>query len=191
MNLSNYKHLLFDYDNTIARLPIDWSLERANFRKFLTEKFQGIELEQGIRVDEMEKIAIEFFPKRRKEIFSFRHFLEKSLDGRHEPINEVISFLRKCEQGPFHIISNNLKSTVCSGLSQFKIRQFFDVIIGVDEAGCPKPSTIAWHILLKFRKINHKSCLFIGDSQATDGEFAKSIGIPFINVSNLIKPKNE
>lgn len=191
MNLSNYKHLLFDYDNTIARVPIDWSLARINFRKFLAEKFQGIELKQDIRVDEMERIAIEFFPEKKDEIFSFRHFLEKSLDGRHEPIDKVISFIRNCQQVPFHIISNNLKSTVCSGLSQFKIRQFFDVIIGVDEVGCPKPSTPAWDILLKSRKINHESCLFIGDSYATDGKFAQSVGIPFMNVSNLIMLKNE
>ena len=191
MNLSAFKHLIFDYDNTIAKVPIDWKVARANFRKFLTEKFQGIELEKDIRVDEMESIALSMYPNQKDEIFSFRHFLEKSLDGRHEPINEVISFLRKCEQKPFHIISNNLKSTVCSGLGQFKIRQLFDVIIGVDEAGFPKPSTIAWDIMLKFRKINHKSCLFIGDSNATDEKFAQSVGIPFINVTNLKMFKNE
>lgn len=190
MNLSKYKHLLFDYDNTIARVPIDWSLARAKFRKFLTEKFQGIELKQGIRVDEMERIAIEFFPEKKEEIFSFRHSLEKSHDGNHEPIHDVINLIRKCALGSLHIISNNLKSTVCSGLRQFKIMQFFDVIIGVDEAGFPKPCTKAWDILLKSRDINNKSCLFIGDSLVTDEKFAQRVGISFLDVKNLTRSNN-
>ena len=190
MNLSNYKHLLFDYDNTIGRVPIDWSLARANFRKFLTEKFKGIELKQGIRVDEMERIAIEFFPEKKGEILSFRYSLEKSFDGNHEPIDNVINLIRKCAPGSLHIISNNLKSTVCSGLRQFKIMQFFDVIIGVDEAGFPKPCTAAWDILLKSRDINHKSCLFIGDSKVTDEKFAKRVGISFLDVNKLTITNN-
>ena len=164
---------------------------RANFRKFLIEKFQGIELEQGIRVDEMERIAIEYSPEKREEIFSFRYFLEKSHDGSHEPINNVINLIRKCALGSLHIISNNLKSTVFSGLRQFKIMQFFDVIIGVDEAGFPKPCTAAWDILLKSREINQKSCLFIGDSQVTDKKFAKRVGISFLDVNDLAGPNNE
>jgi FMN phosphatase YigB (HAD superfamily) len=189
LNLSAFEHLIFDYDNTIAKVPIDWKMARANFRKFLTAKFQGIELEQDIRVDEMEKIALSMHPNQKDDIFSFRYLLEKSLDGRHEPNVKVIDILRKCEQGPFQIISNNLKSTVCSGLSQFKISHLFDIVIGVDDAECPKPSTKAWDILLSSKKINHKSCLFIGDSKSTDGKFAQSVGIPFMNVSNLIYAK--
>ena len=191
MNLSNYKHLIFDYDNTIARVPIDWRVARVNFRKFLTEKFPGIELERGIRVDEMERIAIEFFPEKKKEIFSFRNSLEKSFDGNHEPIYDVINLIRKCALGSLHIISNNLKSTVFSGLRQFKIMQFFDVIIGVDQAGFPKPCTAAWDILLKSREINQKSCLFIGDSQVTDEKFAQRVGISFLDVNDLAGPNNE
>ena len=191
MNLSDFEHLIFDYDNTIAKVPIDWKVARANFRKFLIEKFQGIELKQDIRVDEMESIAISMYPNQKDEIFSFRYLLEKSLDGRHEPIIDTITLLRNYEQGPFHIISNNLKSTVCSGLIQFKIRHLFDIIIGVDDAECPKPSTKAWDILLSSKKINHKSCLFIGDSKATDEKFAQRVGIPFINVSNFRMYKDE
>ena len=191
MNLANYNHIIFDYDNTIGRIPIDWIVARRNLRKFLIEKFQGIELEQGIRVDEMERIAIEYSPEKKEEIFSFRYSLEKSHDGSHEPINDVINLIRKCALGSLHIISNNLKSTVCCGLKQFKIMQFFDVIIGVDGAGFPKPCTVAWDMLLKSREINQESCLFIGDSYVTDQKFAKSVGIHFMDVLNLIKLKNE
>ena len=69
--------------------------------------------------------------------------------------------------------------------------QFFDVIIGVDEAGFPKPCTAAWDILLKSREINQKSCLFIGDSQVTDKKFAKRVGISFLDVNDLAGPNNE
>ena len=89
------------------------------------------------------------------------------------------------------MVSNNLKSTVFSGLRQFKITQYFDMIIGVDEAGFPKPCTIAWDILLKSRDINHKSCLFIGDSQLTDKKFAQRVGISFLNVNDLVGTNNE
>ena len=68
--------------------------------------------------------------------------------------------------------------------------QFFDVIIGVDQAGFPKPCTKAWDILLKSRDINNKSCLFIGDSLVTDEKFAQRVGISFLDVKNLNRSNN-
>ncbi len=190
MKLEEYKNLIFDYDKTIAKVPIDWALARLRFKKFLEGNFPEMKFSQETRVDEMEKKALEAHPKRREEIFSFRYSLEKSLEGKHEPINLVIDLIKGGQLGSLHIISNNLKSTICSGLEQFNIRQFFDVIIGVDEAGFPKPCTDAWNILIKYREISKNSCLFIGDSDKTDGMFARKVGIPFLDVAKLIQEGN-
>ena len=191
MNLSAFEHLIFDYDNTIARFLLIGKWRELILESFLPKNFKELSLSKISESMKWKVLPLTCIPIKKMRFFSFRYLLEKSLDGRHEPIIEVIALLRKYEQGPFHIISNNLKSTVCSGLSQFKIRHLFDIIIGVDEAECPKPSTKAWDILLSSKKINHKSCLFIGDSKATDEKFAQRVGIPFINVSNFIMLKNE
>ena len=183
--------MVFDYDSTIARIPISWVEAREKFRLFLAKNFPDLILPVDSRVDEMEALALYNHPKEREKIFSFREKLESLHLGKHEPVNETISFIKRTKNCRLYILSNNLHSSVVSGLKQFDILSKFNAIIAIDEVYFPKPNTAALKIFLEKEPNFIKESVFIGDSDNTDGAFCNRVGIPFINIiSNRIELNN-
>jgi len=81
------------------------------------------------------------------------------------------------------IVSNNLHSTVDSGLKQLGLSDAFEAILGVDDVGLPKPETRAFKMLQESYGLSAEDCIFIGDNDRTDGGFCRALGIPFINMA--------
>lgn len=183
--------MVFDYDSTIAKIPIPWVKERENFKLFLAENFPELILPFDARVDEMEALALNNYPKEREKIFSFRKKLEAPYLGKHEPVNETISFIKNTVNCRLYVLSNNLHSSVVSGLKQFEILSKFNAIIAIDDVYFPKPNTAALKIFSEKEPNFIKESVFIGDSDNTDGAFCNRVGIPFINIiSNRIELNN-
>ena len=181
--------VIFDYDGTIARVPVDWPAERSRFRRHLLALDPGVEIPEGLRVDDMEALLLRENSIPRDEIFANRRRLETGLTGAHEPIQatlELIDFLKlSSPQTPLLILSNNLAETARSGLRQLGLSERFSAIYGVDSVGLPKPATKAAEILRDEQKIILENCLFVGDSSSTDAAFAEKLNIPFINITKL------
>ena len=186
-SLQVYKYVLFDYDSTIARVPVDWPKARVDFRDYLVEQFGDLDIPAKARVDEMEAIALRFAPEQQEQIFRFRLELESKLDGSHEPIEDTCAMIRDLSTDSskrLYIISNNLHRTVELGLRQFRLYECFERILGIDNVGVPKPDTRAFELLQDPESIEPSDCCFIGDNDRTDGGFCRALGIPFINVAD-------
>lgn len=174
--------LVFDYDSTIARVPIDWPRAREEFRSYLGDKMPDVELDEGMRVDEMEYRALTRNPEAKDVVFAFRVELEAAFLGDHKPVTHTIEFIRDNPAVRCCIVSNNLHRTVVGGLAELGLAERFDPIIGVDDSLAPKPQTKALDMLRARHPRVTAEGLFIGDSDTTDGEFCRRVGIPFINI---------
>ncbi|MGB0369883.1 MAG: HAD family hydrolase [Opitutales bacterium] len=186
--LSPYKFVIFDYDSTIAKIPIDWPKARLRFREYLQDLIPGLSIPQNSRVDEMELLALKAFPNMKDSIFMFRLELETQLDGKHEGIKNTIELIRDLavtETKELLIVSNNLRRTVVSGLSQFSLNDCFSAVFGVDDVGFPKPSTDSFCLIEQVYDVLPSECIFIGDNDRTDGGFAGKIGMGFYNITHL------
>ena len=184
--LQRYKYLLFDYDSTIARVPLDWPQARDDFRTYLSREFPSLMIPEIARVDEMEAIALKCSPKAKSKVFSFRFDLESKLDGSHEPIAETCQLIEELSENAsmrLFVVSNNLHRTVDVGLQQLGLRQYFMRILGVDDVGVPKPATRAFEILREEAGCLEKDCGFIGDNTRTDGGFCRALNIDFYNIT--------
>lgn len=180
--------VLFDYDSTIAKVPVDWPQARVAYRAYLVDCFPELVIPGAARVDEMEALALRHAPDAKDRVFRFRFDLESALDGGHEALPEVCEFIQHLAwQKSFRlfIVSNNLHSTVVSGLKQLGLSDAFEAILGVDDVGLPKPETRAFTLLQESYGLSAKDCVFIGDNDRTDGGFCKALGIPFINIKDL------
>lgn len=180
--------VLFDYDSTIARVPVDWPQARATYRVYLADCFPELVIPESARVDEMEAIALRHAPDAIDRVFRFRFDLESALDGGHQPIPEVCEFIRHLVRGGrsrLFIVSNNLHRTVESGLTQLGLSGAFEAILGVDDVGLPKPEPRAFELLQEAHGLSVDDCVFIGDNDRTDGGFCRALGMPFINIKNL------
>lgn len=179
---------IFDYDSTIARVPIDWPAARPKFRAYLNSLVPDIELPDGLRVDEMEAAVLQQTNLEPTLVFQYREQLESSLRGAHEPIQEVVDLIRMLQGQSdvrLFIVSNNLEGTVRDGLTQLDLLESFTHIYGVDTVGLPKPYTKAADLLNEEYQVDLRKAVFFGDSPPTDGLFCEKLGIHFINIKNI------
>lgn len=184
--LSGKAVVIFDYDSTIAKVPVDWPRARVAYRDYLSEYFPALELPNTARVDEMESLALKRAAGQKETIFRFRLALESALDGGHEALPDtcrLIDKLHSSESYRLFIISNNLHRTVEAGLHQLGLNSAFEAILGVDDVGLPKPAPDAFALLQKEYGILTEDCAFIGDNARTDGGFCQAVGIPFVNIA--------
>ena len=184
---SGYNVVLFDYDSTIAKVPVDWPQARLAYRAYLADLFPELVVSEAARVDEMEALALRHATGAKDRVFGFRYELESALDGGHEPLPEICECIQRLAQqgnSRLFIVSNNLHSTVVSGLKQLGLSDAFEAILGVDDVGLPKPETRAFALLQESYGLSAEDCIFIGDNDRTDGGFCKALGIPFINIKD-------
>ncbi|MDB4360778.1 HAD family hydrolase [Akkermansiaceae bacterium] len=179
--------VLFDYDSTIAKVPVDWPQARVAYRAYLADCFPDLVIPESARVDEMEAMALRHAPDSKEQVFRFRFDLESALDGGHEALPEVcelIQHLAESGDSRLFIISNNLHRTVEAGLEQLRLSDAFEAILGVDDVGMPKPETRAFTLLQEAYGLSPEDCVFIGDNDRTDGGFCGALDIPFINIKD-------
>ena len=184
--IAGKKIILFDYDSTIAKVPVDWIRARVACRNYLSVLLPSLLTPDSVRVDEMESVALTSFPEKAESIFQFRVDLETVLDGSHEAILEVCELIEHIvsqESFRLFIVSNNLHRTVAAGLKQLKLHEFFEAILGIDDVRLPKPSTRAFTMLEERYGVLAKDCVMIGDNDQTDGGFCNTLGIPFVNIT--------
>lgn len=183
--------VIFDYDSTIAQVPVDWAKARVDCHRYLENLFPGLDLPKGLRVDEMEARALAYAPSNSEQVFEFRHRLESDLDGSHEEVEGTIALIRLLVSGGRHhlfIVSNNLHRTVEHGLKKLGLADAFEMILGIDDVGVPKPDTKAFDLLAQSSGVTVEGSVFIGDSDETDGIFCSRLGIRYLNINRLDRP---
>lgn len=179
--------ILFDYDSTIARVPVDWQAARPRCREYLHQVAPSVVLDSGMRVDDMEAAVLESGTADAAAVFQFRRLLEGGLEGAHEPLLLTVDAIRELHgQGgaTLIIVSNNLRHTVSSGLRQLGITHCFAAVYGVDDVGIPKPSTRAIDLIRAHYPFDPLQSVFVGDS-ATDAAFCQRGNLRFININSL------
>jgi FMN phosphatase YigB (HAD superfamily) len=178
--------IIFDYDRTIATIPIDWAVVRKELAHWLQDSHR-IEAPHFARADELEAWAIHQAGLDPVEVFAPRRRAETAVSGHHERVPDVVRlilWLRESAPCPnLFIISNNLRETVLSGLRSLDLEGAFTRVLGVDDSLDPKPGVGAFKILAQHNDLVPADTVFFGDSDATDGRFCSKLGIKFINVS--------
>ncbi|HAV13213.1 MAG TPA: hypothetical protein DCX06_06955 [Opitutae bacterium] len=182
---AQYGVVIFDYDSTIAEVPVNWLQARKDYRDYLNFYFPSLCLPNDSRVDEMEALALRHAPDAKEVVFRFRFDLEQRLDGGHKPLLVTCAFIRRLNAAGKHrlfILSNNLHRTVQAGLNQLVFTDTFEGILGVDDVEIPKPAPRGFSMLKEMYGISVEDSIFVGDNDRTDGGFCRTLGIPFINI---------
>ncbi len=179
--------VIFDYDGTIADLPIDWISLRPQFLHLAKEISPRSNFSPNMRVDEMEFELLNQNPNHLPRILAWRRSIEEAVRKPHVPFAKVLLFIRELkEEGNPHlfIISNNLTQTVQMGLRQLDLSSAFQDVYGFDRIGMPKPSTKGADVLSREHSPNWNKTVFLGDSDRTDKGFCQKVGIPYFDVNS-------
>jgi HAD superfamily hydrolase (TIGR01549 family) len=184
---------VFDYDCTIADVPVDWKIWRPRVRVYLSELCGDDLFDDCVfRVDEMEFRAVNWLQNTGRteetpKVFALRREAEVAASNQHIAHADVIKLVQELSfrQVRLFICSNNLRETVAIGLKQLGLDTVFEDVVGIDDALIPKPSPVGLKLLMKRHKLSEGKGCVVGDSEATDGEAARLAGLPYFDVRQL------
>ena len=116
---------------------------QKDFREHFKHQLGEFDCSENVRVDEMEYLLLKNKPEFQKKIFQFRYDFENKIKY-HKLIISTFQILENYQNKQNFIISNNLTSTVETGLKQLGMLDRFVHILGLDKIKLPKPDISAY-----------------------------------------------
>lgn len=92
-----------------------------------------------------------------------------------EQAEEVIAYAK--EKYKTGIITNGRNAVQYGKIDHLGLREYFDVIVVSEEAGCKKPDPRIFQVALERLNVKPEECLFIGDHPINDVEGAHTLGM--------------
>lgn len=178
--------VIFDFDGTIATLPVDWYGLKQRLLEFLHE--QGIERTSMTFWKDIELIKQQLSPPALQEVY-------RCIEGYEHPavpmmaVNEnVVKYLKNivAAGGKVAICSNNMTSTVRMGLERLGLKESVAMVVGLDSVGRLKPHPEGVLRILRELHISAREALFVGDS-GFDEEAARAAGVRFAHVDTIAR----
>lgn len=171
------KYLIFDFDETIARIEVDWSDYLSRLAKIYEQfdpdrqhpAFSGYDgyndfvKEYGVEAVELVKIANQKY--------------EQEMNHGFTPNPGLIKFIKDAVNYQMFIYSSNSRLTVLKGLKKLGLDGFFDQIVTRDEVTYIKPDPEGFYLIYD-PDVPKNEYLMIGNSHADQG-MAKAAGIDF------------
>jgi len=179
-----FRHVIFDLDNTIVDLNVDW----ANARKEIIQYIKGV----GIRVGDEEKFSLWEMPFRIKEFGGYKKEMDKIFErwekkaieeGKVKKRGYAVELIEKLDEKILGIVSNNCHSTIERVLKEIGIRDRFRYVIGRDDVYEVKPLPGIVEEAIKKGGVQKKESLFVGDSK-WDFIAGSKAGVPVFLMRN-------
>jgi phosphoglycolate phosphatase len=176
------KHIIFDFDETIATLEMDWSgwFEgmAAIYKRYDTNFTEG----------NIERLQNTFYKKYGREIKeecdSFSAEYENKYATGIIPVNQTLELIQKLESSKsLYVWSSNYTGTVKRFLDKLGIVNNFKIIVGREMVDLIKPEPDGFNKFFKDLG-DSREFLMIGNSHY-DSDAANNCGIEYLDVRDL------
>lgn len=187
LSLHPKKHLIFDFDMTLAMLVTDWQAMLDDMYPSLLQIDHEIIFPLTSRTLSYPLFNVlikKYGPSAKKIIESYFQKAEREDLERVMPNPELINFIKNNSSYNYHIWSNNLRATITTALEDAGIRVKFKMIVAADDNLFYKPDTTGIEKMITGDK---KDWLMIGDSE-NDQRGATALGIDFFLVDYFKRP---
>jgi HAD superfamily hydrolase (TIGR01549 family) len=184
MNLASKKYLIFDFDETISKIIIDWRVWQHGIVDIVAEYLPGEDFNHDGHIFSRQNDFIDQFGQEinRKFIVLAEQF-ERDLLETHEPDAKVVAFIKNNSNYHFYIWTSNHSSTVEPILRELGVLSKIKKIVGRDDVAFIKPRADGFQQI--FVPGSQKTdYLMIGDS-SYDEEAAKTAQIDFLHVNDF------
>lgn len=191
MNLENYlknnpkKHLIFDLDETLIRLEVDWS----GVYEMLFTAVKDID---PLLISKIPESALEFYNLVNKTTLKHGGSVKKKLDETiaeyeishyvsYSPNPSLMSFIRTYkDKYSFSLWTSNAKGTIRDFLQKERFEHHFENIITLESVLFTKPNAYGFDMIYNPNNAK-KDYLMIGDSE-NDRIMAINAGIDFFYI---------
>ncbi len=183
MQLSDYlaknpkKYLIFDFDETIATIDMDWS----QYHTRMAEVYRQFDSKNHHPVfhsyDGYNDFVREYGEEVVRPIKTANSKYEQEMSRGFIPNQSLIEFIKNESGFEMFVYSSNSRATVEKGLKELGIRDYFEQIVSRDDVSFIKPDPEGF-LLIYDPDVPKEQYLMIGNSPADRG-VAKSVGIDF------------
>jgi phosphoglycolate phosphatase len=185
MDLNKYRAFVFDMDETLLSLDVDWGEAKKAVSEFIKMRY-GKEISPAsfsrLFNSIADKLGKDAFKEASKVMDSYEREGIKNLS-----INETsMSILKKAkDQGKLVIVySSNSKSSIRGALKKIGVIDKIDLIVTRDDVSRIKPEPEGMVMIMKKFKLDPEETIFIGNSPGDQGA-ARSQNVRFVHVDKL------
>lgn len=186
MSLSAHSHFIFDFDETIVTLLIDWSGWPPGVLALFLKYEPNFDPSTRFNMSAIHRFIERYGEAFRTEFVAFEQQLEINNYQGYEIVPAGFQLLQQAHQADknLYLLTSNCRAVVLPVLSELGIADYFDKIITVDDVPNLKPSPAPWPLITGGKAVDKSQYLMVGDSESDSG-FAAAVGIDFVNVREL------
>jgi FMN phosphatase YigB (HAD superfamily) len=177
-----YKRIIFDFDETICTLNIDWyswSNTITGFIRTYDPEFSGA-LSHTRLNDAMRKLGPEF----KEKLTNVNIKAEREEYHGYDRDEEMIEFVKEAaKEFTIHLWTTNCLETVTPVLTEVGLDDVFTNSAFFNNVPLIKPDPAGFKIISQDES-NKGEFIFIGDSNSDEGA-ASALGIPFYHVNEV------
>jgi phosphoglycolate phosphatase-like HAD superfamily hydrolase len=182
--LDHYQHIIFDFDETLATLHIDWSGWYGGISEIILKYEPSTDLPQVIPHTLFNAYVKKYGGPIRKELWEFSADFELKANKGLTPNPTALSLLTSIgDDKKVYLYSSNSRRIILESLEKLGITNRFEKIVARDDVDFIKPDPHGFMLIYD----GHSPLtqyVMVGDSSSDSG-LAKNAKIDFINVSNI------
>ncbi len=186
MNFRQYKHIIFDFDETLATLLIDWPKWHEQIIAIIKKHESNFDESTYLNMYSIHQYILKYGQAFRDDFVSFETAFEQKYYHGYKLINKTFALLQKLSQEGKHIylLTSNSREVVLPILRELKIEQLFNKIVTLGDVSNIKPTVEPFALISEGLQVNKKEFLMIGDSQSDSG-FAANVGIDYLDIKDF------
>lgn len=183
----SHNEIIFDFDETIARLVIDWSHFHVYMKELATQYRVEKEREE-MNTDGFSRYMIEKFWEEWKAGIEGVFEKTESTHLSWLKINyALVDFIKNNrEKYKFHILSNNMHSTLITALKELELEDYFINIFGRNSVPRPKPFPDGIEKIIELQWGDKSNFVMIWDNPNSDIAAANTAWIASILINMYI-----
>jgi len=147
-NNKNFKLIIFDFDNTIGKLDVNWKklIDTLNIDEPLNDYLDRLNKEE------------------RQKVFKIIENTEMKNIDNFKPDDDVVSFIKKLNSYTLAILSSNSRKAITTALKRLGLLEKFDIILSGEDVDHLKPAPDGIIKILDELGINKDETIYFGDS---------------------------
>lgn len=184
---SNYTDIIFDCDETILHLIIDWSYAHEKYQELSRELWLEKEYDSMGVNEFLEFVLVEKWLDHREKINSICRYCEDHYYSKTVLNHVLLNFIKEhFRDYNFYVLSNNMESTVYREIEKVWLEKCFKRIFCRDSLTFAKPNPEWINFVIDMSKAEKKDILMVWDNPGSDGRAAGRAGIDYCLIDMYI-----
>lgn len=182
MNFDQYSHIIFDFDETLATLQVEWSFWHQDIIPLIKKYEKDFDPQTYLDMSAIHRYVEKYGSSFLSDFVAFEKKLEQDHYYGYIRIEKSLALLEKLHQAQktLFLLTSNCREVVEPILEELRIKTYFKKIVTVNDVENLKPSAAPFK-LIREDDVELKNYLMIGDSK-NDSGFAKATGIAYLDV---------